>query len=85
MAKWCETCYREPYVGCNVDCPVFGKDFDELAKMVIQYEKLKSRLEYLKSCAETVENYEDSVFSDYRSMAEHDMREIVDTLLDLEI
>ena len=85
MSKWCDTCVREPYDGCNGDCPVCGKDFEELAKTVLQYEKLKSKLEYLKSCAETVENYEDSVFSDYRSMAEHDMREIVDILVGLEI
>ena len=36
MSKWCETCSREPYVGCDDTCLVFGKDFNEL---VLQFWK----------------------------------------------
>lgn len=39
MAKWCNTCHRNEFTGewksCDGSCPVFGKDFDELAKIVI--------------------------------------------------
>lgn len=39
MAKWCSTCHRneftEEWKSCDSSCPVFGKDFDELAKIVI--------------------------------------------------
>ena len=42
MAKWCDTCWRneitEEWKSCNDDCPVFGKDFEELAKIVIKNE-----------------------------------------------
>lgn len=57
----------------------------ELSMKEIEYERLKKALEYLKGLAETVENYEDSVYADYRNMAEHDMREIIDTLINLEL
>jgi hypothetical protein len=39
MSKSCNTCHRNAITGewksCDEDCPVFGKYFDELAKMVI--------------------------------------------------
>lgn len=42
MSKWCETCHRNEITGewrsCSDDCPVFGKFFDDLAKIVIEYE-----------------------------------------------
>ena len=42
MSKWCDTCYRneitEECKSCSSDCPVFGKSFDELAKIVIKNE-----------------------------------------------
>ena len=42
MSKWCDTCYRneitEEWKSCNSDCPVFGKDFEELARLVIKHE-----------------------------------------------
>lgn len=41
MSKWCNTCYRNEFTGewqpCSKDCPVFGKDFDELAKIIIEH------------------------------------------------
>ena len=41
MSKWCSTCYRNEITGewksCGEDCPVFGKDFEELAKVVIKH------------------------------------------------
>jgi hypothetical protein len=51
----------------------------------VEYERLKSVLENLKELAECVDAYEDDIIEDYRNMAEHDMREIIDTLLKLEI
>jgi len=42
MSKWCSTCHRNEITGewksCGKDCPVFGKDFDELAKTVVEQE-----------------------------------------------
>ena len=39
MSKWCSTCHRNIITGewnsCGDDCPVFGKYFDELARIVI--------------------------------------------------
>lgn len=40
MSKWCNTCHRndlkDKWNSCSSDCPVFGKDFDELAEIVIE-------------------------------------------------
>lgn len=39
MSKWCSTCHRNEATGewesCGPSCPVFGMDFDDLAKRVI--------------------------------------------------
>lgn len=39
MSKWCNTCYRNEatggYESCDKSCPVFGTDFEDLAKRVI--------------------------------------------------
>ena len=39
MSKWCKTCFRNEATGewqsCDESCPVFGKDFDDLAARVI--------------------------------------------------
>lgn len=41
MSKWCDTCYRNKltseWKSCDSSCPVFGKSFEELAKIVIEY------------------------------------------------
>ena len=50
----------------------------------ITYEQAINKLKYLKSCAETVDKYEDDIFDDYRQMARSDMREIIDILLALD-
>ena len=51
----------------------------------VEYERLKSILKYLKGLAQSVDADIDSVIEDYRNMAEHDMQEIIDILLELEI
>lgn len=51
----------------------------------IEYERLRSVLQYLKGLAQNVDADIDSVIEDYRNMAEHDMQEIIDVLLELEI
>lgn len=47
MSKWCDACYRNEITGelvsCNSDCPVFGKHFEELAKIVIENEVKKTK------------------------------------------
>ena len=47
MSKWCETCYRNEMTGewkpCGNDCPVFGKYFEDLAKMVIKNDLEKTK------------------------------------------
>ncbi len=39
MSKWCDTCHRNEFTGkwksCGADCPVFGKNFEDLAKIVV--------------------------------------------------
>ena len=89
MAKWCGTCAKcaitGEYNGCDDSCPVFGKSFEELAEIAVKYGMLKSRVEYLKDCTKSVEENEDSVFEDERSMATSEMREIVEILVGLEI
>lgn len=81
MSQWCDECKRSPYVGCDKECPVFGLNFDELAE---KYIKAINKLKYLKACAETVDAFEDDIIDDYRYMAEHDMREIIDMLLEFD-
>lgn len=81
MSQWCNKCNKIPYDSdCNHKCPVFGLEFKDLAK---KYLEAISKLKYLKSCAETVDKYEDDIFEDYRQMARSDMREIIDILLTL--
>ena len=39
MSKWCNTCYRNEATGewepCDQSCPVFGMDFEDMAKRII--------------------------------------------------
>lgn len=51
----------------------------------LEYERLKAVLENLKGLAESVDAYEDDIIDDYRYMAIHDNREIIDILLALEL
>lgn len=39
MSRWRSKCAYEKYRPCNRTCIVFGKDFDELAELVIQYQE----------------------------------------------
>ena len=45
MSNWCEKCTRTPYGGCDDKRPIFGLDFDEMAKKLpknnAEIEKLK--------------------------------------------
>ena len=36
MSKWCFQCKREPYIGCDSNCPVFGCDFEALAEKCLE-------------------------------------------------
>jgi hypothetical protein len=51
----------------------------------MEYERLKAVLENLKGLAETVEENEDSVIADYRYIAEDAKRDIINTLLELNL
>ena len=53
--------------------------------MKVTNENFQKVLEDLKSLAKQVDENEDSVFLDYRNMAEFAKREIIDTLLELEM
>lgn len=57
----------------------------KLSMKEIEYERLKAVLEDLKEAARCVDEYEDSVYADYRNLAESYTREIIDTLLALEL
>lgn len=39
MSRWCSECAYKKYRPCNRTCIVFGKDFDELAELVIQFQE----------------------------------------------
>lgn len=39
MSRWCNTCHHNEYQSCNKDCVVFGKNFEELAEIVIKQER----------------------------------------------
>lgn len=49
MSKWCDTCNRNEMTGkwssCSHECPICGKSFEELAKMVIEQ---KAEIEALR-------------------------------------
>ena len=57
----------------------------EMSIKEIEYERLKAVLEDLKESARYIDEYEDSIYADYRNMAESYKREIIDTLLALEL
>lgn len=57
----------------------------EMSVKEMEYERLKAVLENLKDLAGCVDAYEDDIFEDYRQMARHDMQEIIDILLALEL
>lgn len=50
MSKWCNTCHRNElkdiWNSCNNACPIFGKDFDDLAKMVIKQKEENDALRW---------------------------------------
>ena len=58
---------------------------EDVIKVPMEYEYFKSTLKYLKNLAQSISDNEDSVFADERGIAEHDTREIIDTLLKLEL
>lgn len=45
MSKWCDICHRNEFTdewkSCDSSCPVFGKNFEELARIVMDYEYSK--------------------------------------------
>lgn len=42
MSQWCNKCNKIPYGSCDEECPVFGLEFEELAKKYFEaIEKLK--------------------------------------------
>ena len=49
------------------------------------FERMYKLLEELKESAQTIEEYEDSVFADYRSMAESYTRDLLETLSQLDL
>ena len=50
MGKWCNTCHRnelkDKWNSCRNDCPIFGKDFDDLAEMVIKQKEENDALRW---------------------------------------
>lgn len=85
MSQWCNECHQNKMFGqwksCENDCPIFGLDFEDLAKKHLE---VISKLKYLKACAKEVDRYEDDFFLSYRQVAESNKREIVDILLALD-
>lgn len=79
---------RPKYHACSLAIralrDVIGEPVETDGNMTITYEQAINKLKYLKSCAETVDKYEDDIIDDYRQMARFDMREIIDILLALD-
>ena len=50
MSKWCNTCHRnelkDKWNSCSSDCPIFGKDFDDLAEIVIKQKEENEALRF---------------------------------------
>ena len=57
----------------------------ETVKMSAKELEYKKTLENLKALAKSVDAYEYDIFEDYRQIARHDMQEIIDILLELEL
>lgn len=57
----------------------------EMSMKEIEYERLKEVLKDLKESAKCVDEYENSVYAEYRILAEIYKTEIINTLLILEI
>lgn len=57
----------------------------EMSMKEIEYERLKAVLEDLKRMAECIDEYEYSIYEDYRNLAESYKIKIIDTLLRLEL
>lgn len=53
--------------------------------MIVTSENAIEILKNLKRSAESIERNEDSVFQDERDVAEYEKREIIETLLELDI
>lgn len=70
-------------VTANTD--MIEEDVIKVPMESMEYEYFKNTLKYLKDLAQSVSDNEDSVFADERGVAEHDTREIIDTLLNLEL
>ena len=65
MSHWCNKCHRIPYVGCDSNCPIFGKGYEDLANELLngpQYSinvvnLLKERAGLKLHCAEYKRKY----------------------------
>lgn len=62
MSIWCNICYRNEITGewksCDKSCPVFGKYFDTLAKIVIKHTIDNPTISFSKLNNPTQENIE---------------------------
>lgn len=56
-----------------------------MAVIEVEYKRLKAILEDLKESARLIDEYEYSVFADYRNLEESYKQDIIDTLLALEL
>lgn len=81
-------------VGDSLDAPAYARKLlTECGKEILnivkdlegQREYFENKLKYLKDLAQSIEDNEDSVFADERGVAEYNTREIIDTLLGLEV
>lgn len=52
---------------------------------MLTYKQAIEILKILQQSARTVDLYEDDIFADYRNMAKYENREIIDTLLSLDL
>lgn len=44
MSHWCNKCHRVPYDGCDLECPVFGLEYEDLAKKLFEKNEEVDRL-----------------------------------------
>ena len=63
MSKWCDTCHRnktnDKWNSCDNTCPVFGKNFEELAEMIINLSKEKKEETQMKPIEIIFKSYDE--------------------------
>lgn len=64
MSHWCNKCHRIPYTGCDSKCPVFGLEYEDVAKKFFERDAEVERLNKEVDRLSQVVLYHDGQISD---------------------